>query len=243
MVELVAYYSLKQGVTELPRAEVSEALRSRLPAYMVPAYLEHLPIIPMTVANKADHKKLPAPEGPRRFTGRPPSSWRRAARPRRVLARRAGRGAQARAGVGRGQLLRGPGRAFAADGALLRQDPPAPGPVGRVDARHLPQSDHRQARRPSATRRSRSSTRPRRRRAACRSAFRRTSPTTAAARCSSCSICSLRPARPLGVHVGAANGPTRRPTTRASSTLRSLAASQPDRSPSSPPFRSSPSGC
>ena len=65
MVELAAYYSLKHGVKELPRAEVSEALRSRLPAYMVPAYLEHLPIIPMTVSNKADHKKLPAPKGPR----------------------------------------------------------------------------------------------------------------------------------------------------------------------------------
>ena len=62
---------------------------------------------------------------------------------------RAGRGAQARAGVGRGQLLQGPGRALAADGALLRQDPAASGPVGRLDARHLPQPDHRQARRPS----------------------------------------------------------------------------------------------
>jgi amino acid adenylation domain-containing protein len=69
MVELAAYYSLKQGVTELPHAEVSEALRSRLPAYMVPAYLEHLPIIPMTVSNKADHKKLPAPKGPRFSVG------------------------------------------------------------------------------------------------------------------------------------------------------------------------------
>ena len=36
---------------------------------MVPAYLEHLPIIPMTVANKADHKKLPAPKGPRFSVG------------------------------------------------------------------------------------------------------------------------------------------------------------------------------
>ena len=69
MVELAAYYSLKQGVTELPHAEVSEALRNRLPAYMVPAYLEQLPIIPMTVSNKADHKKLPAPKGPRFSVG------------------------------------------------------------------------------------------------------------------------------------------------------------------------------
>src|SRR5712691_6234080 len=69
MVELAAYYSLKHGVAELPRGEVSEALRSRLPPYMVPAYLEHLPIIPMTVSNKADHKKLPAPKGPRFAAG------------------------------------------------------------------------------------------------------------------------------------------------------------------------------
>ena len=65
LVELAAYYSLKHGASELPRNDISQALRSRLPAYMVPAYLEQLPLIPMTVSNKADHKKLPAPKGPR----------------------------------------------------------------------------------------------------------------------------------------------------------------------------------
>ena len=65
LTELAAYYSLKQGVSDLPRSEISEALRSRLPAYMVPAYLEQLPLTPMTVSNKADHKKLPKPKGPR----------------------------------------------------------------------------------------------------------------------------------------------------------------------------------
>ena len=65
LIELAAYYSLKQGVSELPRNDISQALRSRLPAYMVPAYLEQLPLIPMTVSNKADHKKLPKPKGPR----------------------------------------------------------------------------------------------------------------------------------------------------------------------------------
>ena len=44
LTELAAYYSLKQGVSDLPRSEISEALRSRLPAYMVPAYLEQLPL-------------------------------------------------------------------------------------------------------------------------------------------------------------------------------------------------------
>jgi non-ribosomal peptide synthetase-like protein len=60
-VELVAYYALKQGA-ELPRNEISQALRSKLPAYMVPAFLEQLDAIPMTLSNKADHKKLPKPQ-------------------------------------------------------------------------------------------------------------------------------------------------------------------------------------
>ena len=37
-------------------------MRARLPDYMVPAYLEELPLIPMTVSNKAD-RKLPEPKG------------------------------------------------------------------------------------------------------------------------------------------------------------------------------------
>ncbi|TMJ01455.1 MAG: amino acid adenylation domain-containing protein [Alphaproteobacteria bacterium] len=61
VVELVAYYALKQGA-ELPRDEISHALRSKLPAYMVPAFLEELPSIPMTLSNKADHKRLPKPQ-------------------------------------------------------------------------------------------------------------------------------------------------------------------------------------
>jgi len=64
-VELVAYYAFKQDASELPRDEIAKALRCRLPAYMVPAYLEELPVIPMTLSNKADHKKLPKPKSPR----------------------------------------------------------------------------------------------------------------------------------------------------------------------------------
>jgi non-ribosomal peptide synthetase-like protein len=64
MPELVAYYSFKQG-THLSRADIAQALRGRLPAYMVPAFLEELPFIPMLVSSKADHKKLPKPKGPR----------------------------------------------------------------------------------------------------------------------------------------------------------------------------------
>jgi non-ribosomal peptide synthetase-like protein len=61
LTEIVAYYALKQGA-ELPRDRISQALRSKLPAYMVPAFLEQLDAVPMTLSNKADHKKLPKPQ-------------------------------------------------------------------------------------------------------------------------------------------------------------------------------------
>ncbi|HEX4253096.1 MAG TPA: Pls/PosA family non-ribosomal peptide synthetase [Pseudonocardia sp.] len=60
-VELVGYYSLRTGVTELAPEVIYDHLRDRLPAYMVPAYLEHLAAIPMTTSDKADRKALPAP--------------------------------------------------------------------------------------------------------------------------------------------------------------------------------------
>jgi non-ribosomal peptide synthetase-like protein len=68
VVEIVAYYAFKQGAT-LPIPDISQALRSKLPAYMVPSYLEELPVIPMTLSNKADHKKLPKPQVPRYSAG------------------------------------------------------------------------------------------------------------------------------------------------------------------------------
>ena len=64
MPELVAYYSLKQGM-KLSRGDVLEMLRKRLPPYMVPAFIEELPFIPMLISSKADHKRLPKPKGPR----------------------------------------------------------------------------------------------------------------------------------------------------------------------------------
>src|SRR5262249_61592659 len=54
-------YAYKQGA-EMPRNEISQALRSTLPPYMVPAFLEELPAIPMALSNKADHKRLPKPQ-------------------------------------------------------------------------------------------------------------------------------------------------------------------------------------
>ncbi|GLZ41335.1 Pls/PosA family non-ribosomal peptide synthetase [Actinokineospora sp. NBRC 105648] len=65
-VELVAFYTLREDADPLDHDELLGVLRERLPAYMVPAYLERLDLIPMTPSNKADRKNLPAPSGPRR---------------------------------------------------------------------------------------------------------------------------------------------------------------------------------
>jgi non-ribosomal peptide synthetase-like protein len=59
--ELVGYYSLRTGVAELDPEVIYGYLRERLPSYMVPAYLQHLDVIPMTTSDKADRKALPAP--------------------------------------------------------------------------------------------------------------------------------------------------------------------------------------
>ena len=121
---------------------------------MVPAYLEQLPIIPMTISNKADHKKLPAPKGPRFSRRRRNEFVAPRTETETILAGALAEVLKVERVSVAGQLLPGPGRAFAADGALLRQDPAAPGPVGRLDAGHLPQPDDREARRPSGARRS-----------------------------------------------------------------------------------------
>jgi non-ribosomal peptide synthetase-like protein len=63
--ELVAYYSVKHGSGAPAADAISAVLRERLPAYMIPAYLERLPFIPTLVSNKADRSKLPAPKSPR----------------------------------------------------------------------------------------------------------------------------------------------------------------------------------
>ncbi|WP_433288986.1 Pls/PosA family non-ribosomal peptide synthetase [Pseudonocardia sp. CA-142604] len=60
-VELVGYYSLRHDTENVEPAEVHAALSERLPAYMVPAYLEQLDVIPMTTNGKADRENLPAP--------------------------------------------------------------------------------------------------------------------------------------------------------------------------------------
>ena len=132
LVELVAYYSLKQDASVLSRGEITHALRSRLPAYMVPAYLEELPLIPMTIEqqgrSQAAAEAQTAARPGRHQTGRRQDGQR--ALPRA----RAGRGAESRPCFHRGPLLRRPRGELPADGALLRSHPAATGHVDRVDA-------------------------------------------------------------------------------------------------------------
>ncbi|HXW21767.1 MAG TPA: phosphopantetheine-binding protein, partial [Rhodomicrobium sp.] len=65
LIELAAYFSAKKGVPAPTPESILQALRAELPPYMAPAYIEQLPIIPMTSSHKADRKALPAPKGPR----------------------------------------------------------------------------------------------------------------------------------------------------------------------------------
>ncbi|MDT7645421.1 MAG: hypothetical protein QOC75_2421, partial [Pseudonocardiales bacterium] len=60
-VELAGYYSLRTDSGPIEVEAIYAQLRERLPAYMVPAYLEHLDAIPLTPQDKADRKNLPPP--------------------------------------------------------------------------------------------------------------------------------------------------------------------------------------
>ena len=70
VVELAAYYSVRRDTAAVDAGRVYAELRERLPAYMVPAYLEQLPAIPVLPSGKADRKSLPAPGGPRHLSAR-----------------------------------------------------------------------------------------------------------------------------------------------------------------------------
>ncbi|MCC2097703.1 MAG: amino acid adenylation domain-containing protein [Hyphomicrobiales bacterium] len=67
MVELVAYYAVKSDANGPKRESLARELRTRLPGYMVPSYIEELEVLPMSVSNKTDYKKLPPPSGPRLY--------------------------------------------------------------------------------------------------------------------------------------------------------------------------------
>lgn len=65
MPELAAYFVRMSDGGDLDRAEIARAMRTKLPGYMVPAYLEELDVLPMSVSNKTDYKRLPPPRGSR----------------------------------------------------------------------------------------------------------------------------------------------------------------------------------
>ena len=69
-VELVAYYTQRPSGPRVDVDAVFDALRERLPSYMVPAYLERLDAMPMLPSDKADRKSLPPPRAPRRIAVR-----------------------------------------------------------------------------------------------------------------------------------------------------------------------------
>lgn len=63
--ELAAYVQVRACSTGLDRDALHRRLAGRLPAYMVPAYLEVLDEVPLLANGKADRKALPRPRSPR----------------------------------------------------------------------------------------------------------------------------------------------------------------------------------
>jgi non-ribosomal peptide synthetase-like protein len=65
MPVLAAHVVLRAGAgSTLDRGPVLQALRARLPAYMVPAYLDVIDALPMLASGKVDRKRLPQPVTP-----------------------------------------------------------------------------------------------------------------------------------------------------------------------------------
>lgn len=66
LVELAAYVTYFDGALKRPgKDDLLALLRSRLPGYMVPAYIEELDNIPLLASHKADRKALPRPASKR----------------------------------------------------------------------------------------------------------------------------------------------------------------------------------
>jgi non-ribosomal peptide synthetase-like protein len=59
--ELAAYITLENAATLADRSALLKNLRAKLPAYMVPSYLDVLSELPMLSTGKVDRKRLPAP--------------------------------------------------------------------------------------------------------------------------------------------------------------------------------------
>lgn len=68
-LELVAYYTLKGNAEPIARTELARELKQRLPDFMVPAYLEELAVLPMTVSDKVDLRSLPPPSSASQAAG------------------------------------------------------------------------------------------------------------------------------------------------------------------------------
>ena len=66
---LVAYLTADTGTDSVDVDAVREALRDRLPDYMVPSDLVPLPALPLTANGKIDRAALPAPDVSQRRTG------------------------------------------------------------------------------------------------------------------------------------------------------------------------------
>jgi non-ribosomal peptide synthetase-like protein len=75
-LELVLYF-VDEGQTHQGNAKLQEAMRDRLPPYMVPAYYEQIDFLPLLPSQKVDRKQLPKPSAKRSMgTGKkfvPPS--------------------------------------------------------------------------------------------------------------------------------------------------------------------------
>jgi len=70
VVELVAYYSPSRRTPAPDPGRIYAYLHGRLPSYMVPAYLEQLPALPVLPSGKTDRNNLPPPRGGRRLATR-----------------------------------------------------------------------------------------------------------------------------------------------------------------------------
>ena len=58
----LAAFVVCSGTETLPREEIDQLLRRRMPAYMVPQYLDVIDELPMMPSGKVDRKKLPEPQ-------------------------------------------------------------------------------------------------------------------------------------------------------------------------------------
>ena len=63
--EIVAYCQLIHEPLAETKEQIRQWLAARLPSYMVPAYIEIMPEIPVLPNGKVDRKQLPAPRSPR----------------------------------------------------------------------------------------------------------------------------------------------------------------------------------